>query len=133
MNKKQKQIVRSGLTTLDLQDKAMETCLNPPQVKSFSAKTTLLAVVTASMMATAKSWQDTRVVQLPDDVGEKDLKTIGDVFSTVKPSLVVSCFGTDDNQRFGDILGYFWMLEEFAQAGSTVVYFETQFNQRWNK
>ena len=52
----------------------------------------MLAVVTSSMMTTAKAWPNTEVVELPSDVGEKDFRTIGDAFSTVKPSLVVSCF-----------------------------------------
>ena len=87
------------------------------------------------MIPAAESWSNTKVMVIPDDVGcesnSEDFKKFNDTFSKLKPSLVVSCFGTDDNQRFGHIPGYFWMLDEFAQAGAKVLHIDRQFSNRW--
>ena len=55
----------------------------------------ILALVTSSVVPAAEAWSNTKVMVVPDDVGCEsngdDFQKFSDVFSKVKPSLVVSC------------------------------------------
>ena len=71
----------------------------------------ILTLVTLAVMTSSTALSDTHIMELPDNVGEKEMNHIAKSYSTVKPSFVCSCFGTDYRQRLAYMTTYFGMLE----------------------
>ena len=85
LNKKQKQVFKNGIETLNLQDEARDRLLKPTPVKSFSPITSMLVVVAACLLPTARAWPNATVVELPTKFTQEALNELDDTFSKVKP------------------------------------------------
>ena len=91
----------------------------------------VLALVTSSLAHVASTWPQTKVVVIPGNVSEKDFGKFYGAFHRTKPTLVCSCFDLEDDQEFGDTLGYDWVVDGYVSAGAKVLHIDSQFSTRW--
>ena len=93
MNKKHKQILKEGISELNLQDKALEHCMSTEPAVIADTSTKVFAVVTTPFLTTASAWSNTVVHEVKYGnamITAQEIKRIENAFSTTKPSLPIS-------------------------------------------
>ena len=132
MNRKQKNAFLEGIDTIALQEKAKKVCLAATTLKP---ETKSLALVTPRIRSVIPTWLGDAavIVDVPDNIDARGISAMRNKFSATKPTFVLSCWGVDAHQDDADIRGYFEMLEEFVDAGSSILHIDNQWNSHWPK
>ena len=133
MTKRQKDICNSGIDELRIRDFAYDACLasddpdDVPLVREISTR--MLVLVTEDLLPIVGNWP----CAVPHGIESKPLtesniREIKQKFSKEKPSLVISGLGEKNGMNYDQTTPYYWLLEEFAATGSTVLHLDSQAN-----